>query len=99
MSLEYATRASVTIDGLPIDRSLEPSLSSVVVADHLHLPDMFEIVLLDPDGEALSLIRARIGSAVRISGTPLGQAAGAGTGAEDPLIDGEVTALEGMRSD
>lgn len=95
MSLEYATRASVTIDGLPIDRSLEPSLSSVVVADHLHLPDMFEIVLLDPDGEALPQIRARIGSAVRISGTPLGQAGGGGAGAEDPLIDGEVTALEG----
>ena len=45
--------------------------------------------LSDPDGESLTKSRARIGSAVRISGVAMGESS------ESLLIHGEVTALEG----
>jgi hypothetical protein len=40
MSMEYASRPTIAIDGLPLDRELEPLIERVVVDDHLHLPDM-----------------------------------------------------------
>lgn len=88
MSMDLATRAAISIDMLPLERSLEPALEQVVVDDHLHLPDMFAITLRDPDGDALQRSRVRIGSTVRISG------AGVGQRTESPIIHGEVTALE-----
>jgi uncharacterized protein involved in type VI secretion and phage assembly len=89
MSEEYATRPAIRIDGAPLDRALEPLVEQVVVDDHLHLPDTFAIALRDPDRDVLERARVRIGSRVRISGTPIGESS------ETPLIDGEVTALEG----
>lgn len=89
MSMEYSTRPAITIAGLPLDRTLEPLLERVVVDDHLHLPDMFAITLRDPDRDVIERARASIGTRVRIAGTALAERA------ETPLIDGEVTSLEG----
>jgi len=89
MSMEFASRPTIAIDGLPLDRELEPMIERVVVDDHLHLPDMFSITLRDADREVLARTRASIGSKMRISGTAVGQSS------ESLLIDGEVTALEG----
>lgn len=89
MSMEYASRPTISIDGLPFDRELEPLIERVVVDDHLHLPDMFSITLRDADREVLARTHASIGSEVRISGTAVGQSS------ESLLINGEVTALEG----
>ena len=92
MTEGYASRPTITIDGLPLDPSLVPLIESVEVDDHMQLPDRFEIVFLDRNGETLTKTRARIGSAVRISGTRRGDTA------ETLLIHGEVTALEGAFS-
>jgi phage protein D len=89
MTEEYASRPAITIDGSPLDRSLEPLLERVIVDDDQHVPDMFVITLRDPDRGVLERARIRIGSSVRISGTPIGSPS------ETPLITGEVTALEG----
>jgi phage protein D len=89
MTAGYATRPTISIDGLPLDPSLVPLIESVEVDDHMHLPDRFEIVFLDRNGETLTKTRARIGSVVRISGTARGETS------ESLLIHGEVTALEG----
>lgn len=89
MSMEYASRPAISVDGLPLDRALEPLIERVVVDDHLHLPDMFAITLRDPDRDVLDRARAAIGASVSISGTAIGQSG------ETLLIMGEVTALEG----
>lgn len=89
MSPEYATRPTITVDGMPFDPALVPLTELVEVDDHLNLPDRFAIVLADRDGETLTRTRMRIGSAVRVTGQALGERS------ETILFDGEVTSLEG----
>ena len=89
MSAGFATKPTITVDGLPLNRDLEPVMERVVVDDHLHLPDMFAITFRDADRQVLGKTRISIGSGVRISGTAMGQTV------ESLLINGEVTALEG----
>ncbi|WP_326948732.1 phage baseplate assembly protein V [Amycolatopsis sp. NBC_01307] len=83
--LSLTVLARVTVDGDDWPDTVEPPVR-VVVDTHQHLPDMFEITLLDDTdgGTALDDAGLVIGAAVEIS-----------DGAEDVvLIVGEVTALE-----
>ncbi|MFV2062928.1 MAG: VgrG-related protein [Chloroflexota bacterium] len=89
MSMEYASHPTITVDGMPLDRTLEPLLERVVVDDHLHLPDMLAITFRDPDRDVLERSGVRMGSEIRISGTAMGELT------DTLLIHGEVTALEG----
>jgi uncharacterized protein involved in type VI secretion and phage assembly len=89
MSPGYATRPAISVDGLPLDPGLVPLTEIIEVDDHQYLPDRFQIVFADPDGETLTRSRVRIGSAVRISGQAMGEPS------EALLIEAEVTALEG----
>ena len=80
----------MTIDGSPLARELEPLLESVLVDDHLHLPDMFLLTFRDIDRTVLAQAGIRIGSKVVISGSRRSASRRA-----KPLITGEVTAIEG----
>lgn len=83
-----ANRAVIEIDGTPLSDAVTARLEEVVVDDHLRLPDMFEIRILDPDRTALKATGVHIGSRVAVSSTALDDAAPL------PLVSGEVTALE-----
>lgn len=85
---DHSLQALVTIDGSPLAAALEPSLESVLVDDHLHLPDMFLLTFRDIDRTLLADAGIRIGSRVVVSGSALGEQA------PKPLITGEVTAIE-----
>ncbi len=89
MSRDLSSAPSITVDGTPLAQEVLPTLERVVIDDHLHLPDMFAITFRDADRDVLSKTRISIGSVLRISGAPTGEAS------EGLLINGEVTALEG----
>jgi len=78
----------IELDGRPLAEDLVGLLVSVVVEDHLALPDLFVLTFRDPSRVVLGKLGARVGAAVRIAvvseATPGGE----------PLLDGEVTALE-----
>jgi uncharacterized protein involved in type VI secretion and phage assembly len=81
----------VEVDGQPLDGEAETALVRVVVDDHLHLPDTFELTLQEtPDMTVAARARLRIGSAVKVSTSALGD------GTTSLLISGEVTAIEGI---
>jgi phage protein D len=85
-------RASISVGpiGMPLSTSVEGRILRVVVDTHLHLPDMFEITLLDEDGDALSTAGLDIGTEVKVSG------AKAGDTSPTTLIKGEVTSIEAI---
>lgn len=85
---DHSLQALVTIDGSPLAPALEPLLESVLVDDHLHLPDMFLLTFRDIDRTVLADAGVRIGSRVVVSGSALGERA------PKPLVTGEVTAIE-----
>ncbi|MGQ0519567.1 MAG: VgrG-related protein [Actinomycetota bacterium] len=85
---QFGAKPVIEIDGSPLPSSVEPALEEVVVDDHLHLPDMFLLRLRDDGKDVFRQLAVRIGSRVTISATPVGD------GRQDPLIVGEVTALE-----
>ena len=85
---EFTLQAQVEIDGSPLAPDLVPSLERVVVDDHLHLPDTFVLAFRDLDRKVLSRARIKIGSQVKVAGTPLGGKL------PEPLLSGEVTAIE-----
>jgi len=78
----------VQIDGSALPDPVKPSLSGVVVDQHLHLPDLFVLTFDDPGQEVIGQTGVHVGSTVRITAHGLGY--------DDPelLISGEVTALE-----
>jgi phage protein D len=86
---EFALRPRVEIDGSSLPGDLEVLLEQVVVEDHLHTPDMFEVTFRDADKQVLSQAKLKIGSKLKVSAPPLGGSA------PDVLISGEVTAFEG----
>ena len=85
---ELSLRAAIKIDGQPLRRELEPAVERVVVDDHLHLPDTFAITLRDVEVRILQDAGIKIGSRIAIAATALGETQ------PEPLITGEVTALE-----
>ncbi len=89
MTEEFALRPRVEIDGTALPAELEVLLEHVVVDDHLHTPDMFEVRFRDAERQALSQAKLKIGSKVKISAPPLGG------NTPEVLISGEVTAFEG----
>src|ERR1700721_617444 len=64
------------------------ALTSVVVDNDIHLPDMFTMIFDDPQHDLLTEASVRVGSAVTI------KASSVGSTDSDVLIGGEVTSLE-----
>lgn len=88
MSGQFGAKPVIEIDGREVDDSLLPLVEEVVIDDHLHLPDMFELRFRDDGHDLLNRAHVEIGTRVTISATAIGD------GDQDPLIVGEVTALE-----
>ena len=86
-----ASAIKVEVDGQPLDGAVETALVRVVVDDHLHLPDTFELTFQETaDMTVAETARLRVGSAVKVSTSALGD------GTPSLLVSGEVTALEGV---
>lgn len=75
------------IGGVPLPDDIAPLLVSAYVDDSQQLPDTFVLRFRDPHRLVLAKTGAKIGSAVKLS-------VQVATGEPEPLIFGEVTALE-----
>jgi phage protein D len=85
---QSAGKFKIEIDGVELPKDIDNLLSSAVVDSNLHQPDMFVLSFRDPNRAVLTKTGAKIGSKVRV--TAFSEAAPAG----DPLLNGDVTALE-----
>jgi phage protein D len=83
-----SANVKVEIDGQELAVELVPQLERVVVDDYLHLPDMFVLVFHDTARTILQDAKLKIGSKVKIAGKGLDNPG------PEPLINGEVTAIE-----
>jgi phage protein D len=86
-------RASVKVGALPLRPDVERHLTRVVVDTHLHLPDMFELTLLDEEGNVAENAGLSIGTAVEVYGGAPDSASA------KKLIAGEVTSIEAICAD
>ena len=78
----------ITIDGTPLAADIEQLLVEAYVDDNRNLPDMFVLRFRDANRLVLSKASVKIGSKVKIAVTSTD------TQSPEPLISGEVTALE-----
>jgi phage protein D/phage baseplate assembly protein gpV len=86
-----ASAIKVEVDGQPLDGAAETGLLRVVVDDHLHLPDTFELTFQETaEMTVAESARIRVGSAIKVSTSAMGD------GTPSLLVSGEVTALEGV---
>jgi phage protein D len=79
---------AITIDGTPLPVDLEQLLVEAYVDDSRNLPDMFVLRFRDANRVVLAKTGAKIGSRVKIG------VLGTDAQGPQPLISGEVTALE-----
>ena len=79
---------AVTIDGSPLPDDVEQLLVEAYVDDSRNLPDMFVLRFRDSNRLVLSKAGVKIGSRVKIG------VLSADTQTPEPLVSGEVTALE-----
>jgi phage protein D len=78
----------ITVDGQPLPDAVEQQLTNVVVDDSRRLPDLFSFTFRDPDRSVLGKAGFTIGATVKVAVVSEGAPGG------EPLITGEVTALE-----
>jgi len=83
-------RATIKVGeaAMALSDSVAGLVDRVVVDTHAHLPDMFEITMLDPTGTIVDDANMNIGTPVQVWGGP------ADSSTAVKLIDGEVTAIE-----
>jgi hypothetical protein len=79
---------AVSVDGADLDPEVERILTFAFVEDNLNLPDSFYLAFLDPNHEAITKGRFKIGSQVKIKVRSEANPSG------EDLFSGEVTALE-----
>lgn len=79
---------AITIDGSPLAADMRQLLVEAYVDDNRNLPDMFVLRFRDADRLVLAKTAVRIGSRVKIAVTATDDRS------PEPLISGEVTALE-----
>lgn len=88
MTTQYAAEPRIEVDGQPLAAEYGALLERVVVDEHTSLPEMFVLRFRDADQTLIQGAGLGIGAQVKIMVTPLGE------DAADPLVSGEVTALE-----
>lgn len=88
MPVATAVQRVIEVDGSKLDPACEGQLESVLVVDRLAMPDTFTLVFRDPGRDVLARAGLKVGTSVIVSTTSLT------TDAPEPLIDGEVTAVE-----
>jgi phage protein D len=84
---QFTLKPTLKVDGA-VKPELDPLLEQVVVDQQLHLPDMFVIRLRDGAHDILKKNGIEIGSKISIATAALGEQV------SQPLMTGEVTALE-----
>lgn len=90
---QAALRPVVKVGGRALPPDAASRLVRVVVDLHLSLPDTFTLTFFDLTGTVLSDAGIRLGGTVAVeAGTPE-------SGTPKPLVNGEVTALEGVYDD
>jgi len=77
---------AIEVDGKPVPDDVE--LVHAVVDDSLYQPDLFEVAFRDPHRTVVQRLGAKIGATVKIG------VRGDVQGVPDPLISGEITAIE-----
>lgn len=87
---DLSTRAAIEVDGNPLSDQIRPDVERVVIDDHLHLLDTFEITVRDADRGVLGRAGFAIGAQVKIAATAQGSQA------PTPLMSGEITSLEAV---
>lgn len=88
MADAYAAKPGIEVNGSELAAEFQLRLERAVVEDHTLLPDMFALRFRDPDRDLLDKAGFEIGATVRVLAAPQGKEA------SEPLITGEVTALE-----
>jgi phage protein D len=78
----------IKVDGQPLPDPVERQLTSVVVDDSRRLPDLFSFTFRDPDRSVLAKANLAIGATIEVAVVSEDAPGG------EPLISGEVTALE-----
>ena len=81
---------TITIAGTELATTEQALLESLVVDDHLHLPDTLTIVMRDPTRDALDKAQVRIGAPVEVTVVSTGRGESAGAA----LFKGEITGIE-----
>ena len=76
--------------GMPLLPNITDKVFRVIVDQHLHLPDMFEIWFDDQEGTVVDDAGLSIGAGVQIDGAKFGDTSGT------TLINGEVTSIEAV---
>ena len=89
MTLVHSLQQIIKIDGSNLDDAVAGYIHEIVVDDRLQLPAVLTIRLDDIPGDILDKTKAKIGSKIEFSATPVGEPAPV------QLFVGEVTALEG----
>jgi len=84
----FSSTLAVSVDGTALAEDLSLLLTGVAVDDNLHLPDMFSLRFRDPDRLVLAKSGITIGSKLKLT------VHAAQESAPQPLMTGEVTALE-----
>jgi uncharacterized protein involved in type VI secretion and phage assembly len=92
MPIATATGATIEIDGKPLPADVRERVVEVVVEQDVHLPASFEIKIVDPERAADVGLPVKIASKVTVSGASV-------DGAPEPVLTGEVTALEAEYAD
>jgi phage protein D/phage baseplate assembly protein gpV len=88
MADAYAAKPGIELNGTQLDPEVQLRLERAAVDDHTILPDMFVLRFRDPERDLIDKAGFEIGATVRILAAPQGDEA------REPLITGEVTALE-----
>ncbi|HLM22038.1 MAG TPA: VgrG-related protein [Propionibacteriaceae bacterium] len=88
MTASVSSTCLVEVEGSPLPEDIAPLLVSAYIDDSKQLPDTFVLRFRDPNRMVLSKSAARVGSLIKIS-VQVADAA-----QPEPLIAGEVTALE-----
>jgi phage protein D len=88
MADAYAAKPGIEVDGGELAAEYQLRLERTVVEDHSFLPGMFVLRFRDPDRDLVEKAGFEFGATVRLLAAPQGKEA------SEPLITGEVTALE-----
>ena len=86
--MSTTSTALVEIEGKSLPPEVVPLLTSAYVDDSQRLPDMFSLRFRDPGRIVLAKTNAKVGAKVKVSVMT------ATASAPEPLIEGEITALE-----
>lgn len=82
----------VKVNGAEVPADIVNLFDSLVIDDHLHLPDKLTIVIRDPARDSLDKGKFTIGAKIEVAIVSTGRGASDG---DEPLFIGEITGVEG----